>query len=47
MDVDAKNADGITAIELAAIRCEHDEALRASSERLVNSLSDEQQGDKF
>ena len=46
LDVDAKNADGITAIELAAIRCEHDEKLRASFERLVNSLSDEQDEDE-
>ncbi|KAK0512762.1 hypothetical protein JMJ35_004779 [Cladonia borealis] len=45
VDVDAKNADGITATELAAIRCEHDEALRSSFERLVNSLSDEQDED--
>ena len=42
VDVDAKNADGITAIELAAMRCKHDETLRSSFERLVNSLSDEQ-----
>ena len=42
VDVDAKNADAITAIELAAMRCKHDEILRSSFERLVNSLSDEQ-----
>ena len=42
VDVDAKNTDGITAIELAAIRCKHGETLRASFERLANSLSDEQ-----
>ena len=46
VDVDAKNAHGITAAELAATRCEHDEALRASFERLVNSLSDEQDEDE-
>ena len=46
VDVDAKNADGITATELAATRCEHDEALWASFERLINSLSDEQDEDE-
>ncbi len=46
VDVDAKNADGITATELAATRCEQDEALRASFERLVNSLSHEQDEDE-
>ena len=46
VDVNAKNADGITATELAAIRCKHDETLRVSFERLVNSLSDEQDEDE-
>ena len=46
VDANAKNADGVTATELAATRCEHDEALRASFERLVNSLSDEQDEDE-
>ena len=46
VDVDAKNADGIAATELAATRCEHDAALRASFTRLVNSLSDEQDEDE-
>ena len=46
VDVDAKNADGRTATELAATRCKHDEALRASFERLVNSLLDEQDEDE-
>ena len=44
--MDTKNADGIAATELAATKCEHDEALRASFERLVNSLSDEQDKDE-
>ena len=46
VDVNAKNADGITATELAATRCVHDEALRASFEELVQSLSDEQDEDE-